>query len=173
MKREQGADIRRTSSGATNSQPSSDLPKSNSAPSPSAEQGAAPSQPFNPAASLPNPRASGGSARAPSQGQSSQNRAVLGASAANDIFIPSRPPPVQRPTGNGAGMVPPKTGVVARDTMRQLLTDALAKALPDVEGGEPGQCPRSKLNPICRVRCRQSRFRNGDTQSRFCSELLG
>lgn len=150
----------RTSSGATNSQPSSNLPKSNSAPLPSAEQGAAPSQPSNPAASLPNPRVpTGGPARVQPQGQSTQNRTVLGASAANDIFIPSRPAPaVQRPAGNGVGMVPPKTGVGARDTMRQLLTDALAKALPDVDGGEPGQYPRSKLNSIRQLRCRQSRF---------------
>ena len=39
---------------------------------------------------------------------------------------------------NAAGMRPPKTGVVQRDKMRELLTDALVLALDDVPDGQPG-----------------------------------
>ena len=77
-----------------------------------------------------------------SREEGGERRAPSGISASNDIFIPPRPVVAQRPACNAADMLPQKTGVLARDKMRQLLADALAMALPDVRGGEPGHYSR-------------------------------
>ena len=141
VKREQAVEHRRSSgSGATNQQPKSGNPESacmsqghlNKDVSTAGDDGAEieDSQTNEHAAQAGIP------ARRESGAQTGPSQSPVQPSAAETEGAAR--PGAARPAANAAGMVPPKTGVPARDKMRQLLADALTMALPDVRGGEPG-----------------------------------
>lgn len=146
--REQGVEARRSSgSGATTRQPSSDNPESAFLSRESLNTGVcvaggnSAGAPFSPAVPQPSVRAAQaaipgrrefGAQAGPSQSPAQSTAAATeGAARSGSGAAP-------RPAAYAAGMAPPKTGVGARDKMRQLLADALTMALPDVRGGEPG-----------------------------------